>query len=223
MSKIFTNEIEKLKRRLDRLAGLVQSTVINSIKAFETQNTEYMEEVFPHERKVNRLEVEFVEECFKIIALHQPVSSDLRFLVAAIEYNKDLERMSDQATNIANIGIALSKLPEIEAPFDYPEMAAKTRRVMKLGLQSLMDLDKRAAVDVIKLERSIDTLHEQNYDAIKDRIREDNSEIDQHIYYLSVSRCLERIADLSTNIAEEVLYITDGEIIRHKNVIQFEK
>jgi phosphate transport system protein len=156
--------------------------------------------------------VELDEECFKLIALYQPVAVDLRFVVSVIKFNNDLERIADLAANIAERAIAMAAVREVPAPFDFSDMARKAQAMLRKSLDSLVNLDIELAREVCHLDDEVDAMHKDNYGLVKNQIRQHPEQLDALIEYLSLSRHLERIADLTTNIAEDVLYMIDGEM-----------
>jgi len=217
MSQIFNREIDKLKLHLVELFKLVESSFSLSYRALMENDTAAVQEVFAQEKKINSKEVELKEECFKIIALHQPVSFDLRFLMATLKFANDLERIGDLAMGIADRTNALKKLPKVDAPFDVYNMADHVHSMMDCGLNALINLDRKLAAEVLNNEEAVDEMHWHNLDVIKKEIVRQPEHVDALINYLSVSRYLERIADHVTNLGEEVIYIVDGEIISHRN------
>lgn len=215
MTIFIQRETEHLKKKLISLASVVESSVQMSIRSLKEFDTKLATKVISMDEKINRMEVELEEECLKVLALHQPVAHDLRFIVAVMKINNDLERIGDLAGNIAERAIALGKLSYYEAPFNVTDMADKAHRMLKEALDALLKRDTDLAKDVIELDDEIDSMHSENYKLIKDGICRNVENIDELTNYLTVSRHLERIADLATNIAEDVYYMIEGEIIRH--------
>ena len=156
------------------------------------------------------------EECLKLLALHQPVAVDLRFLTAVIKINNDLERIGDQAVNIAERVVTIARRPPVTVPFDYTLMAEKTEAMLRESLDALVNLDADLAHEVCLKDDEVDDMNREIYDKVKDAIRSQPERVGYLINLLLVSRHLERIADLATNIAEEVIYMVEGEISRHK-------
>ena len=160
------------------------------------------------------MEVEIEEECLKILALHQPVAVDLRFITAVIKINNDLERIADEAVNIAR-GVSYLSEDKETFYFDFSQMVEKTQSMLKSSLDALVNLDTDLAVKVCILDDEVDEINGEVHRLVKGAIR-DNPEQGEHlINLLLISRHLERIADHATNIAEEVIYLIEGEIIRH--------
>jgi phosphate transport system protein len=167
------------------------------------------------DEEVNRLEVDLEEECLKILALHQPVANDLRMIVAILKINSTLERIADQAVNISERALAVARSPIIACPLNLDGMAEKVISMLEKALDSLVNADMKLAHTVLALDDEVDTIHSQNYQVFKDYIRKNPETIDTVLNFLTVSRHLERVADLATNIAEDVIYLHQGTIVRH--------
>jgi phosphate transport system protein len=178
-------------------------------------DVELAKKIVAGDTRIDDMEVELEEECLKILALHQPVAADLRFIVSVLKINNDLERMADLAANIAERAKDLSGPLKVEMPYDVEEMAREAERMLEISLEALVSQDRELAVKAIALDDVVDRLHADNFTQVKKSIRDNPEQMDGYIIYLSVSRYLERIADLATNIAEDVIYMIDGEIVRH--------
>ena len=159
--------------------------------------------------------MEVEEECLKILALHQPVAVDLRFLIAVIKINNDLERIGDQAVNIAERVEFISQKDPAEFVFDYSIMAEKTQVMLKMSLDALVNLDVDLALKVVLMDDEVDNIKVIAYNKIKAAMAKDPDNLGYYINLLLISRHLERLADHTTNIAEEVIYMIEGDIIRH--------
>jgi len=216
MTHIMQKEIESLKTQLLSLAAIVEESVQQSVHSLESRDLAMARKVIDGDEQVDRLEVQLEEECLKVLALHQPVAIDLRFLVVLLKINNDLERIADLAANIAERAIALVELPRIVPPFDLPEMALHAKKMLEMSLNSLVELDIDKTKKILAMDDHIDTMHAENFRHIKERILRKPDELDPLTQYLTVSRHLERIADLATNIAEDVYYMIEGEIVRHR-------
>ncbi|MFO7813021.1 MAG: phosphate signaling complex protein PhoU [Pelovirga sp.] len=215
MPQFLQRHIDDLKKRILTLSAVVEESFHQAIHSLEQTNTDLAEGVIKRDAEVNEMEVDLEEECLKILALHQPVAIDLRFIVAVLKINNDLERISDISANIAQRTQGLATFTPIPIPFALFDMAAKVESMLKKSLDSLVHLDIDLAREVCQLDDEVDAMHRENYGLVKNRIRQYPEQLDPLIEYLSVSRHLERVADLTTNIAEDVLYMIDGEIIRH--------
>ncbi|HMB15087.1 MAG TPA: phosphate signaling complex protein PhoU [Pelovirga sp.] len=208
-------QIDELKKQILALSAVVEETFHEAIRSLEHTDVSLADTVIARDHTVNEMEVDLEEECLKILALHQPVAIDLRFIVAVLKINNDLERISDISANIAQRTLGLATFNPIPIPFALFDMAEKVESMLKKSLDSLVNLDIELARDVCQLDDEVDAMHKENYSLVKNRIRQYPEQLDPLIEYLSVSRHLERVADLTTNIAEDILYMIDGEIIRH--------
>jgi phosphate transport system protein len=208
-------ELDRLEKQLLTLTAVVEESVQLAIKALGECNYELAQKVVDNDAQVNRMEVELEEECLKVLALHQPVANDLRMIVVILKINNDLERIADQAANISERAIAICELGNGKNRLNIDQMAEKVLAMLEKSLDSLVNTDLETARAVLDLDDEVDTIHSENYQAFKSHVRQDPQSVDQLLNYLTVSRHLERIADLATNIAEDVIYLNEGEIIRH--------
>ena len=215
MTQIFLREIGRIKKRLLESGALVEDQVKMSKQALVNGDIELARKVLEIEDRIDQLEVDLQEECFKVLALHQPVAVDLRFLVAVLKFNNDLERIADQAANNAKRAIKLIGHGVTTLVYDFEEMATIAKQMLKLSLDALVDIDADATAEVFSLEKSINRLHKQNTKMIQKALTENSQSAEVLIHQLVISRNLERIADLATNLAEEVIYVARGEIVRH--------
>lgn len=215
MAKHFQNELERLKKKILTLGSIVENRVRKVCKAIHTKDIFDAECIIRDDIEIDDMEVEIEEECLKILALYQPVAVDLRFLIAVIKINNDLERIADEAVNIAYRIKRLAKHPQTEYSFDYSVMSEKSIWMLKSSLDSLVKLDVDLAMKVCIMDDEVDTLHSESYDKIKQLIKSNPDHVGYLINLLLISRHLERIADHATNIAEEVVYMVEGEIVRH--------
>jgi len=210
-------ELDKLKKMILALSAMVEESVQQGVLALVKRDEPLARKVIEMGDQVNQLEVDLEEECLKILALHQPVAADLRFIVAVLKINNDLERINDLAGNLASRSLELMNDVKIEPPFNVVEMSSAVEDILRKSLDSLVNLDERLARKAIQLDDRVDKLHKNSFDMVKEQITQQPEHIDGLISYLSISRYLERIADLATNVAEDVIYLVDGRIVRHKN------
>jgi len=215
MAKHFDRELEKLKKKILSLGALVEERVYLAIKAIESRDADLAEKIILLDHEIDETEVEVEEECLKVLALYQPVAIDLRFIVAVIKINNDLERIGDEAVNIAERIQSIAKYPNISFHFDYTEMAEIAAAMLKQSLDALVNLDIDTAFRVLTLDDEVDDIQSSAYSQIKQAMRENPKEMTYLINLYLISRHLERIADHATNIAEEVIYLIEGEIVRH--------
>jgi phosphate transport system protein len=216
MPKRLQKEMEKIKKKLLSVGAMVEERIRMSIKAIETWDAELAEEIIKNDYEIDEAEVEVEEECLKILALHQPVAVDLRFLIAVIKINSELERIGDEAVNIANRVRNISKRRKLELSFDFSVMAEKAATMLRLSLDALVNLDLDLAFKVLTMDDEVDLMHREIYDRIKEVMSQNPDYVGYLINLYTTSRHLERVGDHSTNIAEEVIYLIEGEIIRHR-------
>lgn len=216
MVKHFQRELDKIKKMILSLGALVEQGVHRIKQALDDRDVALAKEIMHLDHEIDEMEVEIEEECLKIIALHQPVAADLRFLIAVIKINNDLERIGDQVVNIAQRVVRMAKRPVAPYQFDYAEMAEKAEAMLRMSLDSLVNQDLDLAIKVMHLDDEVDKLKNDAYDRIKQAIADGVAEdIGYMINLLLVSRHIERLGDHATNIAEEVIYMIEGEIVRH--------
>jgi phosphate transport system protein len=216
MAKHFQRELEKIKKMLLSLGAMVEDRVRLATLAIKEWNAEQAEIIIRSDIEIDEMEVEVEEECLKVMALHQPVAVDLRFLVVVIKINNDLERIGDEAVNIARRVKTIVKFEEHGASFDYSEMAEKAGKMLKMSLDALVNLDDDLAWQVVTLDDEVDLIQTEAYEQIKREMFASSDQLKYWINVFLISRHLERLADHATNIAEEVIYLIEGEIVRHE-------
>lgn len=215
----FQRELEKIKKRILSLGAMVEERVRMVIKALETRDGDAAKKIIISDYEIDEMEVEIEEECLKILALYQPVAIDLRFLTAVIKINNDLERVADEAVNIAERVQVIAKRQRLDIPFNHSLMAEKSESMLKKSLDAFVNMDVDVALRVCTLDDEVDNMINEAYDVVKHAIGEHPDRVSYLINLLLVSRHLERIADHATNIAEEVIYLVEGEIVRHGNYL----
>ncbi|MCD4830199.1 MAG: phosphate signaling complex protein PhoU [Anaerohalosphaeraceae bacterium] len=208
-------EIENLKKELLTLCGMVEDSLFQAVKSIKKRDVKLAEKVIDSDIEIDRMEVKVEEDCLKVLALHQPVAIDLRFIITALKINNDLERIGDLAVSIAENSRFLSAQKPIDMLFDFETMAEKTQAMVKKSLDALVNIDCDLASQVCEDDDEIDAINRQMYDQTKRQMKQTPENIETLIHLLSVSRHLERIADHATNIAEDVIYMVKGEIVRH--------
>jgi phosphate transport system protein len=216
MSVLLQNEIERIKKRILMLGAEVEERLHLAVRALDRRDAALARRVIDGDPEIDRMEVNLEEECLKLLALHQPVATDLRFIVAAIKITSDLERIADLAVNVAERAEWLAGHPRMEIPFDFPTMSEGVKAMLRKSLDSLVQMDADAALEVSKADDEVDAINREMYARVSARIRNEPKEIDCWLQLLSVGRYLERIADHATNIAEDVMYLVRGDIVRHK-------
>jgi phosphate transport system protein len=217
MPKIFIKELDKIKKMILSLGALVEEHVREAVKAVENNDAEAALRIIREDYEIDEMEVEIEEECLKVLALHQPVAVDLRFLIAVIKINNELERIGDQAVNIAQRVGVIAKRKDVQFEYDYAPMAEKAETMLRMSLDALVNLDEDLAFKVVTMDDEVDAVQKEAYDLIKTTMKEHPDTPGYFINLLLISRHLERMADHATNIAEEVIYLIEGDIIRHGN------
>jgi phosphate transport system protein len=215
MAKHFQRELEKIKKSILSLGALVEDRVRLAIKSIEKRDAAIAEQVVNMDYEIDEMEVEIEEECLKVLALHQPVAVDLRFLVSVIKINNDLERIADETVNIAYRVKTISKNKDCKFIFDYALMAEKASAMLKMSLDAMVRLDSDMAFKVCQLDDDVDAFVRSAYEQLELSICAMPENVGILLNMFLISRHIERIADHATNIAEEVIYVTDGEIVRH--------
>jgi len=218
MSVHLQREIESIKRSVLSLCAIVEDQVQMAVRALLERDGDMARAVERRDREIDLREVEIEEECLKTLALHQPVAADLRLIVAALKINGDLERIGDLAVNITRKTIGLLDEPEIAIPFDLSGMWEKTQLMLRDSLDSLVNMDANLATDVVNRDDEVDHMKRENRILIEGMIQQSPERTIPLLRLMAVSRSLERIADGATNIAEEVIYMIEGRIVRHGEI-----
>jgi len=216
MTLLLHKEIDKLKKEMLALSAVVEEALRKAVSALERHDVARAREVIAADERIDQLEVDLEEAALKVIALHQPVAIDLRFIISVLRINADLERIGDLAVNIAERAIFLAGQPAPGAPIDFAPMADKTREMLALSLDAVVNVDTALARRVIEMDDEVDAMNRRMYCAVSEEIRRDPGDVEALLHLLSASRHLERVADHATNIAEDVIYLVEGNIVRHK-------
>ncbi|MBN2526687.1 MAG: phosphate signaling complex protein PhoU [Deltaproteobacteria bacterium] len=212
---MIVKEIDKLKQKLLLLGGKVEENFNRAVRAVEERDMALDEKVINTDDVIDQMEVEIEEECLKILALHQPVARDLRFIVTALKVNNDLERIDDHSVSIAKHALFFANKPAFQFPFDFLAMSKVTRKMLKMSLDSLVEMDQSKAISVGAMDDTVDDMNRAMYDACEKGMVKSPEKISMYVHAMGLSRTFERIADLSTNIAEDVIYLISGQIARH--------
>lgn len=216
MLHYWQKEVESLKKSLLNLGAIVEEQIQKAILSLSKRDSQLAESVINKDREIDLIEIDVEEECLKILALYQPVAKDLRFVIAALKMNIDLERIGDLAANIASRSLYLSKREKIDLIEDLIFISGKAQIMVKKSLDSLINLDVHTAIEVLKADDEVDDLTKDMLNKIISAIENDPSRTRDYFGVQSISKNLERMADAATNIAEDVVYLCTGEIIRHK-------
>ena len=216
MSAHMQTEIAKLKRKVLSLSALVENRIHQAVKSLHARDGQLAREVIDGDWEIDELEVEVEEECLKILALHQPVAGDLRFIAALFKINSDLERIGDLAVNIARKAIPFAGQTEFRFPFDMLALSRQTESMLRDSLDCLVSLDADLARQICARDQEINRMKRAFRDQVEDQIRQHPHQLSLLLKLLGAVRNLERVADLATNIAEDVVYLVEGTIIRHQ-------
>jgi phosphate transport system protein len=215
MTRHFHEELDALKQTLLAMGGLVEDQMRHVVQALVDRNDALASEVIERDRQVNAYEVEVDAQCVELLALHQPTAGDLRFITTAMKIVTDLERIGDQAVNIAQRVIELNREPQLKPYIDLPRMAARAQAMVKESLDAFVARDTELAHRVRAEDDEVDALKEQIFRELLTFMMEDPRSIPRAIRLVLISRCMERVADHATNIAEMVIYLVEGKMVRH--------
>ena len=209
-------ELDRLKRRIFHLSALVEENFKNALRAVHSADQDLAARVVEEDREIDHIEVEVEEECLKILALHQPVATDLRFLVVVLKMNNDLERIGDLAVNIASVSAlrAGATMPE-DLGHRILELGEKARAMLRSALEALMEMNADAARAVLKLDDEVDALYLSFSGEVKAKLSQCDGKEASLVSWLMAAKAIERVADHATNIAEDTIYSVEGEIVRH--------
>lgn len=216
MTRIFMHEIERLKKQILELSTQVEEGLILAVKSLQTRDEALANQVIRGDYDVDQAEVEVEEEALKILALYQPVAMDLRFLTAVLKINNDLERIGDLATNIAKRAVKLCKEPAAVVPEQMIESATRARDMVRDSLNAFVRLDARLARIICGKDDQVDELCRDVRRFVEAQITKNPDHLSGYLDVLLASRNIERIGDHATNIAEDVVYLVEGIIVRHR-------
>lgn len=207
---------DHLKKEILTIGAYVEDVIDKAILALVHRRPSLSKDIMECDDRIDQLEVEVEEECMKILALHQPVAADLRYIVAVLKVNNDLERMGDLAVNIAHRAYYLGTHEPLDIPDKFNAMANQVRDMVHDTLDALINQDTLLARRVLRQDSLVDRAHRKMFTVLQDLMKRDTSTIVRAVHTLSASRNLERIADLATNIAEDVIFMVEGEVVRHR-------
>lgn len=213
--KHLEREIASLKKKILHLGRIVQETLDNAVCSVREQDRELAKDIIEKDIEIDRMEVATEEECLKILALYQPVAIDLRFIIGVLKMNNELERIADYAVNIAERGMDLASLRKVSLPAELFKMTEMVQTMVKKSIDAMFNMDAGLAREVCTEDDAVDDMHRLMYDKYKEVMAKDTGKIPASILILSMFRYLERIADHATNVAEDVVYMVEGEISRH--------
>jgi phosphate transport system protein len=215
MDTQFQKELEELKESLLKMAALVEEAIRESVQSLVKRDSELAQKTFQGEEKINALEISIDDMCLKLLALRQPMAADLRFITSAMKIVTDLERMGDQAVNIAERAISLNQEPQLKPYIDIPRMTEIAQSMVKDVLDAFVNKDSKLARSVCQKDDLVDGLNDQVFRELLTYMISDPKTITRAVHLMIVCRCLERIADHATNIAEDVIFMVDALVIKH--------
>ncbi len=216
---IFEDELRNLKERILKMGSLVEVAIRDSVRSLVDRDSELAREVIRRDHQINALDVEIDEECIRLIALRQPKAGDLRFITTAMKITTDLERMGDLAEDISERAIELNEEPILKPYIDIPRMAEISMGMLRDALDALVKGDTKVAMDVIKRDDEVDYLNVQVFNELLFFMIQEPRNVPRATRITYVSKYIERIADHATNIAEMVIYMVEGKIVRHTTLL----
>lgn len=215
MIRHFDEDLRALKSKLLTMGGLVEDQIVSALRSLVERDSELARRVIERDREVNALDVFIDQKCLNLLALHQPAAGDLRFITTAMKISTELERMSDLAENVAERAIELNEEPQLKPYIDIPRMANWTLRMVKESLDAFVNQDADLARKVCADDDFVDDLTEQLFRELVSFMLENPSNITRAIRLTFIGKYFERIGDHATNVAELVVYLVEGTIIRH--------
>ena len=216
LKRHFERELQELKNSILRMGGVVEDLIVRAIEALRSRDRTLAPEAARIEAQTDIEEVRIEEECLKLIALYQPVAGDLRFVAAVLKINAELERMGDLAAHLAERARDLAAHASVALPADLRRMGAVVQGMVRSSLESMVHQNSEQAQRVLDADQEVDDLHRRMFEFVAAQVRRHPDQAEPLLMLLAASRHLERIADSATNIAEDVYYLVEGEIIRHR-------
>ncbi len=219
MSIHLHKEIKKTEKRILALSALAEEAVRNAVSSFTDKDEMLAKKVVANDEQIDAQEIDVEEECLKILALHQPVAIDLRFIVAVLKINSDLERVGDHAVSIAKRALLITQLTDANspAPFSFDKMIDLATSLLKRSIDALINHDSDLAYSILEQDKVVTDTKRALYKSYIEITKENPSQLEVNSAYMFVSRSLERIAEHAMNIAEDVIYMIKGEIVRHQD------
>ena len=216
LSRHFDRELSSLKQDLLRMAALAETAVGKSVESVTNRNSDRAREVIIDDITLNRMELAIEEQAFKLLALRQPVATDLRLTVAAMRIATELERIGDQAVNIAERALELNSRPPLELPIDIKLMADMALGMVRTSIDAFVNQDPKLALQVCQRDVEVDILDDEYIQKLLDSMIQESRWVTRLHHFIIIVRNLERIADLATNIAEDIVFIVEGRVIKHR-------
>jgi phosphate transport system protein len=219
MERHFDQQLGALRKNLIQMASLVETAIASAIKSLIERDSKLAQRVIKSDEDIDSLELEIDKQCVDLLALRQPLAIDLRFITSSIKITNNLERMGDLAVNIAERVIPLSQEPQLKPLIDIPRMATITQTMVKDSIDAFVNRDTELARSVYERDSTVDALNDQIFRELLTYMMQDPGNITRAVHLVLISRHLERIADHSTNIAEEVVYIVKAKVVKHRSYV----
>ena len=216
MAEHLHRRLHELKQSIVYVGSLVEEGLAKAIRALSQRDERLAQEVIEADHQIDRMEVQVERLCLDVLALHQPVALDLRFVVAVLKINNDLERIGDLAKNIAKRVLFLARELQVNVPDEFQPMAAVAQRMVKHSLDALVRADAALARQILAEDDEVDRLRDLIEDSVRAQISDHPEDTGTLLKISSMARHVERLADMATHIAEEVIYMVDGDIVRHR-------
>ena len=215
MERHFHQELEALKELLLRMGGAAEAVVYKSVEALKRRDPDLARETFEDDKHLDAMEIEIEERCIGLLALQQPMAGDLRFLTSALKISNDLERIGDHAVNIAEGAVALAQTDQLKPLVDIPRMADLALTMLREALDAFVHRDSATARRICVRDDAVDDLNRQLFRELVSYMIEDPSTVGRALEFIRIAHNLERVADMATNVAEEVVFIAEARIIKH--------
>ena len=216
MERHFDQQLGALRKNLIQMASMIETAIANAVKSLIERDSDLARLVVQSDEQVDALELEIDKQCVDLLALRQPLAIDLRFITSSIKITNNLERMGDLAVNIAERVIPLSQEPQLKPLIDIPRMATITQTMVKDSIDAFVNRDTELARSVYERDSTVDAMNDQIFRELLTYMMQDPANITRAVHLILISRHLERIADHSTNIAEEVVYIVKAKVEKHR-------
>jgi len=215
MTHQFDDELQGLKQKLLRMSGMVEQSISMSAHSLLDKNEALARKTIDLDHEIDLCEIEIDEVCLRLLALYQPVAIDLRFIASAMGINKELERMGDLAVNVAERALYLIPRPDIRCGIDIKRMSDFAQKMVRESLDALVRADSQAARDICRQDDILDDMNRQALTTLADHMEKHPEDVKRAVHLLLITRHLERIGDLATNIAEDIVYMVEGKSIKH--------
>jgi phosphate transport system protein len=215
MERHFHQELKELKEDLLKMGSLVETAIHDAVSGLVSRDSKLAERTIKEDEKINTREISIEKKCLQLLALQQPMAADLRFIVSTLQIIKDLERMGDQAVNIAERALILNQEPPVKPFIDLPKMATLVESMLKDSLDAFVNRDVKKARNVCEGDDQVDNYNEKIFHELLSIMIKDQTTVSRAVYLILIGRSLERIADHATNIAEDVIYMVEGRVIKH--------